>query len=207
MPAKNAGGTEIYMRKSEIWRKTGETDINLSLDLDGEGSSSVDTGCGFLDHMLTLFSVHGGFDLEVKCAGDVNVDYHHTVEDVGICLGRAVAQAAGDKRGITRYASVTLPMDEALVMCAADVSGRAVLRYNVPFPTEKVGDFDTELVREFWAAFVRESSVTLHFVLLDGENSHHVAEAAFKAAARTLRAALSPDERFGDRIPSSKGTL
>lgn len=195
------------MRKSEIWRKTGETDINLSLDLDGEGAASVNTGCGFLDHMLELFSVHGGFDLEVRCSGDVNVDYHHTVEDVGICLGRAVAQAAGDKRGITRYASVTLPMDEALVLCAADVSGRAVLRYNVPFPTEKVGDFDTELVREFWEAFVRESSVTVHFILLDGENSHHIAEAVFKAAARTLRAALSPDERFGDRIPSSKGTL
>ena len=195
------------MRKSEIWRKTGETDVNLSLDLDGEGASSVDTGCGFLDHMLTLFSVHGGFDLTVKCAGDVNVDYHHTVEDVGICLGRAVAQAAGDKRGIARYASVTLPMDEALIMCAADVSGRGVLRFNVDFPTEKVGDFDTELVREFWAAFVRESAVTLHFIMLDGENSHHVAEAVFKAAARTLRAALSPDERFADRIPSSKGTL
>lgn len=195
------------MRKSEIWRKTGETDINLSLDLDGESAASVNTGCGFLDHMLELFSVHGGFDLEVRCSGDVNVDYHHTVEDVGICLGRAVAQAAGDKRGITRYASVTLPMDEALVLCAADVSGRAVLRYNVPFPTEKVGDFDTELVREFWEAFVRESSVTVHFILLDGENSHHIAEAVFKAAARTLRAALSPDERFGDRIPSSKGTL
>ncbi len=195
------------MRKSEIWRKTGETDINLSLDLDGEGAASVNTGCGFLDHMLELFSVHGGFDLEVRCSGDVNVDYHHTVEDVGICLGRAVAQAAGDKRGITRYASVTLPMDEALVLCAADVSGRAVLRYNVPFPTEKVGDFDTELVREFWEAFVRESSVTVHFILLDGENSHHIAEAVFKAAARTLRAALSPDERIGDRIPSSKGTL
>ena len=195
------------MRKSEIWRKTGETDINLSLDLDGEGAASVNTGCGFLDHMLELCSVHGGFDLEVRCSGDVNVDYHHTVEDVGICLGRAVAQAAGDKRGITRYASVTLPMDEALVLCAADVSGRAVLRYNVPFPTEKVGDFDTELVREFWEAFVRESSVTVHFILLDGENSHHIAEAVFKAAARTLRAALSPDERIGDRIPSSKGTL
>ena len=157
--------------------------------------------------MLTLFSAHGCFDLNVACRGDVEVDFHHTVEDVGIALGEAFRAATGDRSGITRYGSVTLPMDEALVLCAADVSGRGVLRFNVPFPTEKVGDFDTELVREFWLAFVRKSDVTVHFLMIDGENSHHIAEAVFKSAARALSAALRPDPRFEGRVPSSKGVL
>ena len=195
------------MREAKTERKTAETDISLFLRIDGTGKSTVDTGCGFLDHMLTLFATHGCFDLELTCRGDVNVDFHHTAEDVAIALGKAFREASGDRAGIKRYASVTLPMDEALVLCAVDVSGRGVLRYNVKFPTEKVGDFDTELVKEFWAAFVRESAVTLHFLMIDGENSHHIAEAVFKAAARTVSEALGADPRFEGRVPSSKGVL
>lgn len=195
------------MRESKIERKTAETDISLTLRLDGTGSCSVDTGVGFLDHMLTLFSHHGCFDLCLKCRGDVEVDFHHTVEDVGIALGDAFREAAGDCAGIARYSSVTLPMDEALVLCAVDVSGRGLLRWSVIFPTTKVGEFDTELVREFFAAFVRRAGVTLHVIRLDGENSHHIAEAVFKSAARTLSAAFAPDPRFEGRIPSSKGVL
>ena len=195
------------MREAKIERKTAETDITLSLDLDGVGKISVDTGCGFLDHMLTLFATHGCCDLDLFCRGDVNVDFHHTAEDIGIALGEAFREASGDRAGIARYASVTLPMDEALVLCAVDVSGRGVLRYNVKFPTEKVGDFDTELVKEFWLAFVRTAGVTLHVLMIDGENSHHVAEAIYKGVARSLSAALLPDPRFEGRIPSSKGVL
>ena len=195
------------MREAKIERKTAETDIRLSLNVDGKGNISVDTGCGFLDHMLTLFATHGCFGLDLFCRGDVNVDFHHTAEDIGIALGEAFRDASGDRAGIARYASVTLPMDEALVLCAVDVSGRGVLRYNVKFPTEKVGDFDTELVKEFWFAFVRTAGVTLHVLLIDGENSHHISEAIFKGAARSLSAALLPDPRFEGRIPSSKGVL
>ncbi len=195
------------MREAKINRKTAETDVSLSLNVDGSGKCSVDTGVGFFDHMLTLFAVQGCFDLDLKCAGDLNVDFHHTVEDVGIALGDAFREAAGDCAGITRYASIALPMDEALVLCAADVSGRGVLRFSVDFPTEKVGLFDTELVKEFFAAFTRRSGVTLHLVKMDGENSHHIAEAAFKGAARALSAAYLPDGRRAGRIPSSKGVL
>ena len=195
------------MREAKIERKTAETDITLSLDLDGAGKISVDTGCGFLDHMLTLFATHGAFDLDLYCRGDVNVDFHHTAEDIGIALGEAFREASGNRAGIARYASITLPMDEALVLSAVDVSGRGVLRFNVKFPTEKVGDFDTELVKEFWLAFVRTAGVTLHVLMIDGENSHHIAEAIYKGVARSLSAALRPDPRFEGRIPSSKGVL
>ena len=195
------------MREAKIERKTAETDIRLSLNVDGKGNISVDTGCGFLDHMLTLFATHGCFGLDLFCRGDMNVDFHHTAEDIGIALGEAFRDASGDRAGIARYASITLPMDEALVLCAVDVSGRGVLRYNVKFPTEKVGDFDTELVKEFWFAFVRTAGVALHVLLIEGENSHHISEAIFKGAARSLSAALLPDPRFEGRIPSSKGVL
>ena len=195
------------MRKSEIKRTTAETDIELSLDLDGKGASDIDTGCGFLDHMLTLFASHGGFDLSVKCKGDVNVDYHHSAEDIGICLGDVFAKAVGDCKGIKRYGNMLLPMDEALVLCAVDVSGRAYLEYGLQIPTEKVGDFDTELVEEFFAAFTRRAGVTLHFVQMNGRNSHHIIEAAFKAFARALSAAVSIDEKKADVIPSTKGML
>ena len=195
------------MREAKIERKTTETDIRLALGLDGGEKISVDTGCGFLDHMLTLFATHGCFDLDLFCRGDVNVDFHHTAEDIGIALGEAFRDASGDRAGIARYASVTLPMDEALVLSAVDVSGRGVLRFNVKFPTEKIGDFDTELVKEFWLAFVRTAGVTLHVIMMDGENSHHIAEAIFKGVARSLSAALCPDPRFEGRVPSSKGVL
>lgn len=195
------------MRKSEIDRQTAETKITLTLDLDGSGKSDVSTGVGFLDHMLTLFARHGRFDLEVKCDGDTYVDDHHSVEDIGICLGKAFAQALGDMRGINRYGSVILPMDETLVLCAADISGRAYLGFEADFASEKIGTFDTELVEEFFAAFVRESRVTLHIRQLAGKNSHHIAEGMFKAFARTMRTAASIDERFSDEIPSTKGVL
>ena len=195
------------MRKSDIKRTTAETDIELSLDLDGKGASDIDTGCGFLDHMLTLFASHGGFDLSVKCKGDVNVDYHHSAEDIGICLGDVFAKAVGDCKGIKRYGNMLLPMDEALVLCAVDVSGRAYLEYGLQIPTEKVGDFDTELVEEFFAAFTRRAGVTLHFVQMNGRNSHHIIEGAFKAFARALSAAVSIDEKKADVIPSTKGML
>ena len=195
------------MRTATITRKTAETDITLTLSLSGSGKSEVGTGCGFLDHMLTLFASHGRFDLSVTCVGDTYVDDHHTVEDVGIALGEALAKALGDKRGITRYGSMLLPMDESLVMAALDLSGRAYLGWELPFPTEKIGSFDTELCKEFFAAFARSAAMTLHIRLLAGENSHHIAEAAFKATARALRAAVATDPLMADAIPSTKGAL
>ena len=195
------------MRSYNIERKTAETDIKLSLSLDGTGKSEIDTGCGFLDHMLTLFASHGRFDLTVKCVGDTNVDYHHTVEDIGICLGKAFSEALGDKKGIERYGSVTIPMDEALVLCAVDFSGRDYLGFAVEIPSIKVGDFDTELVEEFWLAFTRQANCTLHFRKFAGRNSHHIIECAFKAAARTMKQAVEIDPACADEIPSTKGVL
>ncbi len=195
------------MRTAEIKRTTAETDISLFLDLDGRGNSAVETGCGFLDHMLTLFARHGRFDLTVKCSGDTWVDYHHTTEDIGIVLGQAFAQALGDKRGVRRYGSMLLPMDEALILCALDLSGRAYLGYELQIPTEKVGDFDTELAKEFFWGFVRTAACTLHLRQLAGENSHHIIEGAFKAFGRALREAVSIEEAYRDEIPSTKGML
>lgn len=195
------------MRNAEIIRKTAETDISLSLCLDGSGKSTVDTGCGFLDHMLTLFARHGRFDLNVKCVGDVQVDYHHTTEDIGICLGKAFAEALGDKKGIVRYGDTLLPMDESLILSAVDISGRGELYYALSIPTEKVGDFDTELCEEFWRAFARDAGLTLHLRLLAGSNSHHILEGSFKSVGRSLRRAVSIDEAFRDEIPSTKGML
>ena len=194
------------MRKIEFKRKTTETDIALSLCLDG-GQISIDTGCGFLDHMLTLFSKHGRFGLEVSCVGDTHVDYHHTTEDIGICLGKAFEKALGDKAGIVRYGDIILPMDEALILCAVDISGRAYLSYEVKVPTEKVGDFDTQLVQEFLMGFVRASGLTLHIRQLAGENSHHILEGVFKALGRMLREACTIDPLLGTEIPSTKGAL
>lgn len=195
------------MRKSEIKRTTAETDIKLSIDLDGSGKSEIDTGCGFLDHMLTLFAKHGRFDLSVYCKGDTQVDYHHTVEDIGIALGTAFNEALGDKKGIERYGDTILPMDEALLLTAVDLSGRAYLGYAMPIPTDRVGDFDTELVEEFWLGFVRNAACTLHIRMLAGTNSHHIIEGAFKSAARSLRKAVSIDPAFANDIPSTKGVL
>ena len=198
---------EGYMRTSEISRITAETDITLTLDLDGRGASDIDTGVGFLDHMLTLFARHGRFDLKVTAKGDNYVDDHHTVEDVGIALGQAFAEALGDKRGIRRYGDCILPMDEALIMTAADISGRSYLNFSLEIPTEKVGTFDTELVEEFWLGFVRNAGLTLHIKQLAGRNSHHIIEGTFKSAARTLRQAVSLDREFAGEIPSTKGLL
>ena len=195
------------MRNAEIIRKTAETDIFLTLCLDGKGCAEIDTGCGFLDHMLTLFAKHGRFDLDVKCVGDTNVDFHHSVEDIGIALGKAFAQALGDKAGICRYGDIILPMDEALILCAVDISGRDFLNFDVEFTADKIGDFDTELVEEFWYGFVRNSAVTLHFKELNGLNNHHVAEGCFKAAGRTLRKAVAIDPQLAGEIPSTKGVL
>ena len=195
------------MRQATIVRRTAETDISLSLSIDGTGKSEIETGCGFLDHMLTLFAKHGRFDLTVKCAGDTEVDYHHTVEDIGIALGKAFADALGDKRGVVRYGDTTLPMDEALILTAVDLSGRDYLGYDMAIPTEKVGDFDTELVKEFWLGFVRNAAVTLHIRSFAGENSHHMIEGAFKSAARSLSKAAAIDRAFADEIPSTKGVL
>ena len=195
------------MRTAAIERKTAETDIRLTLTLEGAGLSDVDTGCGFMDHMLTLFAKHGRFDLAVRCAGDTNVDYHHTVEDLGIVLGAAFAQALGDKRGISRYGSCVLPMDEALILTAADLSGRAYLGFELPLAAQKVGDFDTELVKEFFMAFARSAACTLHIRELAGENTHHVIEGAFKSFGRTMRAAAAIDPEAADEIPSTKGML
>ena len=195
------------MREYTIERKTAETDIKLSLNLDGSGKCDIDSGCGFLDHMLTLFASHGRFDLSVKCVGDINVDYHHTAEDIGICLGEAFMKALGDKKGIERYGSVTIPMDEALVLCAVDFSGRDYLGFAVEIPSTKVGDFDTELVEEFWLAFVRRAGCTLHFKKFAGKNSHHIIECAFKAAARAMKQAVRIDPERADEIPSTKGVL
>lgn len=195
------------MRKAELTRRTAETDIRLSLELDGTGESEVDTGCGFLDHMLTLFARHGRFDLKVSCKGDTYVDDHHTVEDIGICLGDAFARALGDKRGIVRYGSCTLPMDEALILTAVDISGRGMLCYALDIPTQKVGTFDTELTKEFLIAFARRADMTVHVRQLAGENSHHIIEGAFKSLARSLRTAVAIDGRFAGEIPSTKGVL
>lgn len=195
------------MRTAEINRKTNETDIKLSLNLDGTGKSEIATGCGFLDHMLTLFARHGGFDLTVSCKGDTYVDYHHTVEDIGIALGDAFKSALGDMRGITRYGSFILPMDESLIMTAVDISGRAHLSYGLTIPAQKVGDFDTELTEEFYLGFVRHAAVTLHIKELSGTNSHHIIEGAFKSVARSLAAAVKIDENRRDEIPSTKGVL
>lgn len=195
------------MPSAEITRKTGETDIKLVLKTDGSGSSKIDSGCGFLDHMLTLFAKHGRFDLELTCKGDTEVDYHHSVEDIGICLGKAFRQALGSCAGIARYGSMLLPMDEALVLCAVDISGRGCLVCNLEIPAQKVGDFDTELVEEFLTAFVREAAITLHVRQLDGKNSHHIIEAVFKAMARALAQAVAVDEARRGEIPSTKGVL
>lgn len=195
------------MRTSEIKRKTNETDIHLSLNLDGSGKGEIDTGCGFLDHMLNLFARHGRFDLTVSCKGDTNVDYHHTVEDIGIALGDAFKSALGDMRGIVRYGSFILPMDEALVMTAVDISGRTHLSYALEIPAAKVGDFDTELTEEFFLGFVRHAAVTLHIKQLSGTNSHHIIEGAFKSAARSLAAAVKIDNDYKNEIPSTKGVL
>lgn len=194
-------------RIASIKRDTLETKISLELSLDGTGRYDIATGCGFLDHMLTLFARHGRFDLTVRCDGDLHVDAHHTTEDIGIALGEAFSEALGDKRGITRYADIILPMDETLILAAVDVSGRSHLTYEVALPTERVGDFDTELAREFWLGFVRTADVTLHLRELSGDNSHHILEACFKAVARVLSRAVSIDDRFANEIPSTKGVL
>ena len=195
------------MRTSEIIRNTNETKITLKLNLDGSGISSVDTGVGFLDHMLTLFARHGSFDLEVTCTGDTEVDDHHTTEDIGICLGMAFAEALGDMAGITRYGHIILPMDETLILCAADISGRSYLGYSLDIPTEKVGTFDTQLTEEFFLAFIRKVGMTLHLRQLSGTNSHHIIEGAFKAFGRTMKQAVSIDPSQAGRIPSTKGVL
>ncbi len=195
------------MRIAEIKRKTNETDIELKINLDGSGISDIDSGCGFLDHMLTLFAKHARFDLIVKCVGDTNVDYHHTVEDIGICLGMAIERALGEKRGIRRYGSCMLPMDESLILTAVDISGRSYLVYNMSFEASRVGDFDTELAEEFWQAFVRNSNCTLHIRQMHGKNTHHLIEAQFKSAARSLRTAVELDPAALGEIPSTKGVL
>lgn len=195
------------MRRAEIVRKTGETDIRLTLDLDGQGTSEIATGVGFLDHMLTLFARHGRFNLCVSCKGDTYVDDHHSTEDIAIALGQAFKEALGDKRGIKRYGDITLPMDEALILAAVDVSGRGMLCYNANFLTEKVGTFDMELVEDFFISLATNAGMTLHIKQLDGRNSHHIAEGLFKAVARALRTAVSIDECAKDEIPSTKGVL
>ncbi len=194
------------MRKYELNRRTFETDITLAINLDG-GEIEVDSGCGFLDHMLNLFAHHGQFGLKLKCVGDTNVDYHHTTEDIGICLGTAFAEALADKCGIIRYGDIILPMDEALILCAVDISGRSFLSCEVNPPTEKVGDFDTELIKEFLLGFVRTSGITLHVRQLAGENSHHILEGVFKALGRALKQACTVDPTLNGALPSTKGVL
>ncbi len=195
------------MRTAEIMRKTAETDIELYLNLDGDGKSVIDTGCGFLDHMLTLFAKHGKFSLNCSCKGDTQVDYHHTVEDIGIALGTAFGKALGDKKGIVRYGQCVLPMDESLILSAVDISGRGYLAFDLEVPTQRVGDFDTQLVEEFFIAFARKAEITLHIKKMAGVNSHHIIEGTFKSVARSLRMAASIDEAFKDEIPSTKGVL
>lgn len=195
------------MRKAEIKRKTAETDIILSINLDGKGDSKIKSGCGFLDHMLTLFAKHGRFDLKVTCKGDTYVDYHHTTEDIGIALGQAIDKALGNKKGIIRYGSTILPMDEALILSAVDISGRGMLVRELNIPSEKVGDFDTELAEEFFQGLVRNLNCTLHIRQLSGSNSHHIIEGIFKSVARSLKDAVKIDEAFKDEIPSTKGVL
>ena len=195
------------MRTATIQRTTAETDISLALNLDGIGKGELNTGIGFLDHMLSLFARHGRFDLVISCKGDTGVDDHHSAEDIGIALGEALKAALGDKRGIRRYGSLLLPMDEALVLCALDLSGRATLRYRASIPSQKIGTFDTELIAEFFLALSRTAGITLHIQQLDGENSHHIAEAMFKAFGRALKEAVSIDPDSADEIPSTKGVL
>ena len=195
------------MRTAELNRKTKETDIWLKLNVDGTGESKIDSGCGFLDHMLTLFAKHGRFDLEVTCKGDTYVDYHHTVEDIGICLGKAFAEALGDKKGIIRYGDTTLAMDESLILTAVDISGRSGCYYALQIPTQTVGDFDTELCQEFFIAFANNAGLTLHLRQLCGGNSHHIIEGTFKSVARTLRKAVTIDKAFANEVPSTKGIL
>ena len=195
------------MRESSIERITAETQITLTLCLDGTGKADVQSGCGFLDHMLTLFASHGRFDLFVRCAGDMEVDAHHTAEDIGICLGKAFSECLGDKKGIERYGYMILPMDEALILAAVDLSGRSHLGYGLEIPSPRVGDFDTELCEEFWMAFVREAKVTLHVTQLAGKNAHHIIEGVFKSVARTLGKATAIDEKRAEEIPSTKGVL
>ncbi len=195
------------MRSAVIERKTAETDIRLSLCLDGTGKAEIQTGIGFLDHMLTLFAAHGRFDLAVSCRGDTYVDGHHTTEDIGIALGAAFARALGDKRGIRRYGHILLPMDEALALCAVDVSGRSCLRWQFQLPSPRVGDFDTELAEEFFTAFARAANITLHLRQLDGTNTHHILEAAFKGFGRAMAQAVSMDPSNAGAVPSTKGVL
>ena len=195
------------MRQTTVSRKTGETDITLTLNLDGKGIASIDSGCGFLDHMLTLFAKHGNFDLSLTCKGDTYVDDHHTVEDIGITLGKAIAECLGDKRGITRYGFFILPMDESLILTSLDLSGRCTLCMNLDLPATKVGTFDTELVEEFFAALTRSAEMTLHIQQMAGKNTHHIIEGTFKSFARSLRAAVAIDEKNADQIPSTKGSL
>ena len=195
------------MRTAEIARTTKETDIFLSLNLDGKGENEINTGCGFLDHMLTLFSRHSRIDLKVNCKGDTEVDYHHTAEDIAICLGKAIKDALGEKKGIERYADVILPMDEALILCAIDISGRGGLYFTLNIPSYRVGDFDTELCEEFFIALARESGITIHLKSLAGTNSHHIIEGAFKAFGRALKTAVAVDQKFKDEVPSTKGVI
>lgn len=195
------------MRRKKIIRNTSETQIVLALEIDGTGAYEINTGCGFLDHMLELFARHGRFDLAVECKGDTDVDYHHTTEDIGIALGAAFKDALGDKRGIYRYGQFLLPMDETLVLCAVDISGRSYVNFDVDIPTQKVGDFDTELVKEFVLALSRELGLTIHLKQMAGENSHHIIEAVFKGMGRALRAACAIEEKYADEIPSTKGVL
>lgn len=195
------------MRTIEIERKTAETEIVLKLNLDGQGLTDIHTGIGFLDHMLILFTRHGSFDIKLACKGDIEVDCHHSVEDIGIVLGRAFSQALEDRKGIYRYGSFAMPMDECLVLCAIDICGRGTLAYKLAIPTEKIGDFDTELVQEFFLAFARELGASLHVHQMAGENSHHIAEAAFKGFGRALAAAVAVDAKNADTIPSTKGTI
>ena len=195
------------MREAQIIRQTAETDIMLTLNLDGSGKSDIKTGVGFLDHMLTLFASHGRFDLTVACSGDTWVDDHHSAEDIGICLGQAFAKALGEKRGITRYGSFLLPMDEALIQTAVDISGRSCLNYGLQIPTEKIGTFDTELVEEFFLAFVRCCPMSLHILQLAGKNAHHIVEGCFKSVARSMKAAVAIDMAAPNAIPSTKGVL
>lgn len=195
------------MRQAQISRTTGETDIQIKLNLDGTGENNIDTGVGFLDHMLTLFAKHGRFDLQICCKGDTNVDDHHSVEDIGIALGQSFAMALGDKKGITRYGSMMLPMDESLILSAVDLSGRGLLIYDLQIPTEKVGTFDTELTEEFFRALAHNGGMTLHLKQISGKNSHHIIEGAFKSAARSLKIAVAVDPAIGNEIPSTKGVL
>lgn len=195
------------MRTAQITRTTKETDIRLTLNLDGTGKSEIHSGVGFLDHMLTLSAKHGRFDLELTCNGDTEVDDHHSVEDIGIALGQAFEQALGDKRGIVRYGSFILPMDETLILSAVDISGRSYLNFDLQIPTQKVGTYDTELAEEFFLGFVRNANLTLHLKQLEGKNSHHIIEGTFKSFGRTMKQAVAIDEAFRDEIPSTKGVL